>query len=502
MGSYASALRPSFLSLAADLPKLTTSSSTANGSSAGGAAPSASNCGGSDSPASPSGPSSLSLADRFPTLSFSSGQPSMLFSFDWNSGIDGAYRELGVGEETPDEELLERLKEIVRNELAPPSNERQISGPNPNRPASKRFGAVLLLTCHKLRSSASNPAFDRLGWLQLVNTLYAYEITFSLARTQLPLPFPPASDTNPACSLFCGPIRLSWVEADTQHSKAPPGVYFTGGDAGPQSADPMPKPPSEQMSGEADPDQFRVVFDLPARHRGIDPTRLATLVYDAIDKLEEEEAAAAVAEGSVEVEPKALGKAEQQKLMDDLTASTEQLKSWKVTLDWARGELKRVEGELATRKKELAKLRGKKVVPVRLALPPPPPPPALLPPPPLPPSNPPLPSEVLVKLASYEACEAENVKLRADLAALRSARLALPSSESSTPRTAIHPDRSAFVIDRLSKRLEEVNSWLRRKTDEHFALMLELGGDPRASRPEGESENAADQPQRPAVLAS
>ncbi|GAA6040455.1 hypothetical protein JCM8097_004558 [Rhodosporidiobolus ruineniae] len=444
----------------------------------------------------PSSASSASaLADRFPGLFFSHGRPSTLFSFDWKGDIEGAYKLLGLCEKTKDKRMLEILDKIAEEELAPPTVDAHVCI-RPRRSPSTRLGAVLILACSRLQLAiaAANATVDTIQpWLVLLCGLYTHEMTAVFEQQQLPLPRPP-NDIHPVGhkhlqTLELGCASLDWITLDSRDGVAVPGTYL--------AATPLNMTPEDfiDLLAAADASSLTEAI-LPALERAgtlpspemlrDDPEMVVRLVKEgmkaglgAIKSVagsaatrSREVAGAAVARSSAPPLPAPA----QLQQRETASATTERVRKLTSALQGAIRDAAVCRDELERRTKQVEALEQEKEAlaaslaarcskststSATMSS-----------------SSP----EDLVKLAQYHACEAENVKLRLEVNALRSqfaatgndSQSATASSPSTTSTTSTSLDRSTFVVARLTKRLEEVSARLKEKTEENLALMLQL----------------------------
>ncbi|GAA6040457.1 hypothetical protein JCM8097_004559 [Rhodosporidiobolus ruineniae] len=406
----------------------------------------------STSSASTSSTLSPSLADRFPGLHFSVGANSVLFSFDWAGGIEGAYKVLGIDRDTKDKRLLFIFKKIVEEELTPPTvNEHVCTAPR--RQPSTRLGAVLIIACSRTENASNE---DTSTWFILLRNLYTYEMTAALQLLALPLPRAPTqihlSGHKHSHTLQLNPIILDWVYRDERDGVVP-GTYLAGNPVVVnteevlgvlESADPsfMVKAllPFFEASGASFPSELRnappdvlMKFFKESAKFGTGKTTSSTAMWAAFEaaKKASKPSSAIRHQGEKAVESTAT-ELRLMKELEDIRAQTDGL----------------------TAQFEVVKREGFLHLPRHL----------------LPTFDLP---EDFVKLANYDAVVAENVELRAQLASMP------PTVSSSTNSCAVPPVHASaackdYVLHRLAERLKEANGRLRAKSEENLSLMLDL----------------------------
>ncbi|GAA6040459.1 hypothetical protein JCM8097_004560 [Rhodosporidiobolus ruineniae] len=520
-------------------------------------------------------PKKPTLADRFPDLHFSVGGKSTLFSFDWDGGIDGAYKLLGVDQGTPDQRMREVFLQMMRNETTSTSGRNLCSDClRPRSQPSLRLGAVLMIACS--RCSQTTLSSERREWLEVVCTLYSLAMVDALQQSQLPLPCPPSAVRDFLQYIFCGPLELDFLSLD-EGKGVGPGTYFSVNlrsllDQDKDDSSDWSSSASEQDSGAAtqsstppklsdhkadelvklvkaamsdlDPN-FRAMADnlnpelvgklletgikvanelFPggpsstiartiAEQLGLDPKKedsessSPTVPAPVSSPPPSTSLSTTPTETTADPPPLAPSAAPAPTLSPPIPPpppppttrgilSHQRKKTVGPTPSELRllQELERVKRELRASEEErevLKKAQGNGA-PIRLALPPPPSPPT----PPSPPAHSP---EDLVKLANYDACHSENAKLRSELAVLRRSSASLTQAGKPglvggggglawregrkspgrvppvAPAVDASKERTSFVVQRLAKRLEEVNARYKVKSEENLALILELG---------------------------
>ncbi|BGP19733.1 hypothetical protein JCM10213v2_007850 [Rhodosporidiobolus nylandii] len=158
------------------------------------------------------------IANRFPTLPFSSGYASGLFSFAWEGGVAAAYTLLEVNEDDEEKKLIDTLWQCALDEFHAMVGASTLE-------ASVRLGAILVIACSRaLADSRPISPFS-----SLVRLLYTHQLLEGLRCIQLPLPRAPDSGSTRRKPLFLlSPILLDWT-FPTKSGKTTPGSAATHG---------------------------------------------------------------------------------------------------------------------------------------------------------------------------------------------------------------------------------------------------------------------------------
>ncbi|GAA5915235.1 hypothetical protein JCM6882_003378 [Rhodosporidiobolus microsporus] len=154
------------------------------------------------------------LKRRFPQLTFSQGEASVFFSYDWDGGLDEAYKLLGLEADQPD--LEQRALELAEQELVAASSADDFSSVNPQY--CTRLGALLIIACTRAQTDLS--PFST--WSIIVRYLYTSEVLGYLEELQLPIPrhSPLSTDESAQHPFFLHPTLIEWTQGS--NASGPP----------------------------------------------------------------------------------------------------------------------------------------------------------------------------------------------------------------------------------------------------------------------------------------